>query len=274
MDFSAKLVLPYLLPNQAQKHVTLNESLRALDALVQLSVISRSEVTPPASPEDGDRYIVADGGTSAWAGWDGHVASFQDGSWRGHVPQAGWMAWVEADNGQVVFDGSAWIKPTLDAASIWGINATADAFNRLAVRAPASLFDHEGGGHQLKINKASESDTASLLFQTGYSARAEIGLVGNDDFKIKVSADGATFPNSICVQSDSGFIGIGTDSPTAHLHLNGYLRLNEVALTDLTPPAQVGAGAIIWVSDEGGIPSLAVSDGTNWRVLSLGEIIA
>ena len=32
-DFTPNLELPYLLSNQAQKHVTLNESLRALDGL-------------------------------------------------------------------------------------------------------------------------------------------------------------------------------------------------------------------------------------------------
>ena len=36
-DTTAILGLPYLLPSQAQKHVTHNEALRQLDALVQLS---------------------------------------------------------------------------------------------------------------------------------------------------------------------------------------------------------------------------------------------
>ena len=35
-DFTHHLGLPYLLSNQAQKHVTLNESLRALDGLLFL----------------------------------------------------------------------------------------------------------------------------------------------------------------------------------------------------------------------------------------------
>ena len=71
MDFSAKLTLPYILPNQAQKHVTLNESLRRLDALVQISVISMTEAAPPADPSEGDRYVVADGATGAWDRGDG-----------------------------------------------------------------------------------------------------------------------------------------------------------------------------------------------------------
>ena len=38
MDATANLNLPFLMPAQAQKHVTHNEALRALDAIVQLTV--------------------------------------------------------------------------------------------------------------------------------------------------------------------------------------------------------------------------------------------
>ena len=71
-----------------------------------------------------------------------------------------------------------------------GINATADATNRLAVKSAATLFDNAGAGHQHKINKAAAGDTASLLFQAGSSGRAEMGLAGDDNFHVKVSADG------------------------------------------------------------------------------------
>jgi hypothetical protein len=71
------------------------------------------------------------------------------------------------------------------------LNATADLQNRLAISSPASLFNHEGHGHQVKVNKASTGDTASLLFQSNWSGRAEMGLAGNDEFSIKVSGDGA-----------------------------------------------------------------------------------
>ena len=42
------LALPYIMAAQAQKHVTHNEALTALDALVQLSATSRMLATPPA----------------------------------------------------------------------------------------------------------------------------------------------------------------------------------------------------------------------------------
>ncbi|HWT29493.1 MAG TPA: DUF2793 domain-containing protein, partial [Propylenella sp.] len=67
MSESPSLMLPLLAPEQAQKHVTMNEALGLVDALVQLSVKDRHLTAPPASPTEGDRYIVAPGATGAWA---------------------------------------------------------------------------------------------------------------------------------------------------------------------------------------------------------------
>jgi len=52
-DTSARLDLPYLAAGQLQKHVTLNEALTRLDALVQCAVVSRTTAVQPASPTDG-----------------------------------------------------------------------------------------------------------------------------------------------------------------------------------------------------------------------------
>src|SRR4051794_37605135 len=60
---TAHLLLPYLLASQAQKHVTHNEALRLLDAMVQLAVLDQARTAPPGSPADGDRHIVAWGAT-------------------------------------------------------------------------------------------------------------------------------------------------------------------------------------------------------------------
>ena len=59
MDQTPNLKLPYILPSQAQKHVTHNEALRLLDAVVHLSVRSRSRNDAPETPTGGDRYLVA-----------------------------------------------------------------------------------------------------------------------------------------------------------------------------------------------------------------------
>ncbi len=293
MDGTPNLTLPYIIAAQAQKHVTHNEALRGLDAIVQLMVVDKDLSAPPASPADGTRYIVAAGATGAWSGHSGQVAAYQDGAWMFYAPREGWLAWAADEDELYAYTGSAWalfasggggignvVEDTtpqlggdLDAngnsigfddatgitddsgneqlvfhktasaanqigvtnaaagsspqigaegddtdislklrgkgggfvdADKLGINATADTTNRLAVKSAASLFDNVGNGHQQKINKAAAGDTASQLYQTSYSGRAEFGLVGDDDFHVKVSADGATWNEALIVDKSTG----------------------------------------------------------------------
>ena len=91
-DTSPVLALPYIQPSQAQKHVTHNEALRLLDAIVQLSVLSFTETTPPATAAEGDRYLVASNAVGDWAGHDQEVAVFVDGAWQFIAPMPGWVA--------------------------------------------------------------------------------------------------------------------------------------------------------------------------------------
>ena len=66
-DISPILSLPYILPSQAQKHVTHNAALSALDALVQAVAQDRDRVAPPAEPEAGAVHLVAPGAQDGWA---------------------------------------------------------------------------------------------------------------------------------------------------------------------------------------------------------------
>lgn len=90
--------------------------------------------------------------------------------------QDGWRLWDLQSETLCVRNAGAWVSVASDLQNVdgVGINTTADSTNRLAVSSDATLLTHDGtgGGHQLKVNKAGGSDTASLLFQTGYSGRA------------------------------------------------------------------------------------------------------
>ena len=206
MANSPNLALPYIEAAQAQKHVTHNEALRQLDVLVQAAVINRVLTVAPATPNDGDRYIPAAGSTGAWTGRDGTIAAYQDGAWAFYQPRAGWLAWCIAEAAILYHTGTAWAvaSGSLQNVALVGVNATADATNKLAVRSAATLFDNIGNGHQLKLNKAAASDTASLLYQDGYSGRAEMGLAGDDDFRLKVSPDGSTWRVALKLDRSSG----------------------------------------------------------------------
>jgi hypothetical protein len=211
MENTDNLALPYIMPNQAQKHVTHNEALRMLDAIVQLAVLDRGLSEPPASPASGARYIVGANPTGAWSGHDDEVAAWQDGAWAFYPPATGWFAWVQDESrfyvySQIRLDAEMAGGTGVNPAPLVGVNTTADAANRLAVSSPASLFNHEGDDHQLKINKASAADTASLLFQTGFAAHAEFGLTGDDDWHVKVSPDGSAWHEAIVVDRASGAV--------------------------------------------------------------------
>ena len=100
------LGMDYLMPEQAQKHVTINDALRRLDGLVQLSVIDRSRTAPPSDPQNGDRYLIAANATGAWQRHDAKLALYEDTGWAFIAPQAGWSLWDAADEVLLVFDGT------------------------------------------------------------------------------------------------------------------------------------------------------------------------
>ncbi len=228
MEQTQLLQLPYIMPSQAQKHVTHNEAIRTLDALVFLTVSSRRLSEPPALPSEGNRLIVADGGGD-FTGHDGEIAAFLDGGWLFFPPQAGWLCWCVDEAELLVFLDSGWTVTGARAGGSQnlpavGINTGADASNRLAVASEASLFTHEGEGHQLKLNKATAADTGSVLFQTGWAGRAEMGLAGNDDFSLKVSPDGATWTSALTAAASDGAVrmdklAIGADSSVSELRV-------------------------------------------------------
>ena len=206
--------------------------------LVQLAVLDRDLSTPPVSPADGDRYLVAAGGTGAWTGKDGSVAAWQDGAWAFLAPKAGWLLWVADEDRLIGFDGAAWIDAavhSVNPALLVGVNTTADATDRLSVKSPASLFDEEAGDHRLKINKAAAGDTASLIFQSGYSGRAEFGLAGDDDWHVKVSADGAVWTEALTVDRATGRVRLPAALPlgddnqvVARRHVREMLTANRI----------------------------------------------
>jgi hypothetical protein len=233
-DQTPILSFPLILPAQAQKHVTHNEALRLLDVMVQLVVKDRGLTAPPASPVDGDRHIIADGAIDAWAGKEGQIAAFWDNAWLYLMPQEGWAAFVTDEAMEATYIAGEWLTDNQRDASFAqvGVNATADAINRLSVNADATLFNHDGAGHQVKLNKATSGDTASLLYQSGFSGRAEIGLAGSEDLSIKVSPDGSLFQEALII-----------NSATAEVTLPGQVTVGGLGF-DADPDTGLASAAI------------------------------
>ena len=243
-DQSPILGLPLIMPAQAQKHVTHNEALALLDAVVQLAVASRGSGDPPGSPAEGERHIVASPASGAWAGQEDRVALWDQGAWRFFAPVAGWRAWVADETALVVWDGGGWTLPPLAAGNLQnldslGINTSADTTNRLALASAAALFSHAGSDHRLKINKAGSGDTASLLFQSGFTGHAEIGLTGSTDLAFRVSADGSSFADALAAEAATGQVSL----PQGVRIGSGGALLDRFETGSWTPALAFGGGA-------------------------------
>ena len=218
MEQTANLNLPYIMPSQAQKHVTHNEAIRLLDGLVHLAVRDRDLSAPPDTPEDGACYIVGGAASGAWNGWEGEIAYFVDGAWERLAPVTGWRAWVVDEMRLVVFDGTGW-QPIdgvpesgaeIQNAALFGLGTSADAVNPFSAKLDKTLwtarYAAEGGTGSLlyTMNKEAPSGDVGLLLQSDFLTRAIMGLFGSDGWRLAVSADGSIFNDAISTDENSG----------------------------------------------------------------------
>src|SRR3989344_3781532 len=218
-DFTARLALPYLAAGQMQKHVTLNAALTRLDALLQTAVVSRTLTTQPAAPFDGDLYILPPGAAgTAWSGRPaGALMRFESGGWSVVAAPMGMIALV-LDTAVLVVRGEGGWSPLghrlgeVQGLSRLGLGTTADAANPLAVKTNTALFTAGGaaeggdGDLRLTLNKEAAGDVLSLLFQSGYGGRAELGLTGDENLSLKVSPDVSTWVRAFGVDRATGRI--------------------------------------------------------------------
>lgn len=94
--------------------------LQAMDQLVQMSVLNTTRSVPPASPLDGDAYLLlASTPSGAWTGqlgniavWDAQVTNAGTNvtvpAWVFYTPQPGWIVWVIATAALSIFNGTTW----------------------------------------------------------------------------------------------------------------------------------------------------------------------
>ena len=239
-NLSPRHALPYLSPSQAQKHVTVNESLQLVDALLQCAVVSATQDVEPADPQDGETWILPAGRSGP--SWDfiepGNIAAWLDGQFTAIAPAPGFLAYVVDAGVFLLFTGAGWSAIPLSADHVprFGVNTAADTTNRLAVKADAELLSHDdvtpGSGDARKvINKIDEAHTASLVFQSGFSGRAEIGLIGDNQLALKVSGDGVAFTEVLRADTVTGHLALQRASADRTLHLGGAnnpgIRLQE-----------------------------------------------
>jgi hypothetical protein len=280
MTDTINLGLPYIDAAQAQKHVTHNEALRILDTLVQLAVLDRDLATPPGAPSGGQRWLVAASPTGAWVGHTNHIAAWQDGAWQFSVPRVGWVTYVIDEGALLAWNGTTWTSAlsmltTLQNIALLGVGTAADSTNPFSAKLNNALWlaktVAEGGDGNLryKLSKESASKALSFLFQDNFSGRAEVGLLGDDDFHFKVSPDGSAWTDALLIDRTTGATKINAafsltgDIPPAQITANqndynptglstaSVLRLNTDASRNITGLQGGARGRIITIFNVG-----------------------
>lgn len=112
-----RLALPLVQAAQAQKHVTVNETLARLDGLVNLVLLSTRQLAPPLAVVDGACYGVPSGASGAWTGEDGRIAIASNGGWVFADPLAGMQAFIVDAGTNAIHDGTDWVDGALTLGS-------------------------------------------------------------------------------------------------------------------------------------------------------------
>ena len=220
-DTTPRLQLP-LIGDHSQKRIVMNAGLMRLESLVQAQAFSRTTSAQPASPNDGDSYILP--ATPTGTVWvtlsSGTFVRAEGGAWEAVVFPEGAIVYIKNEGIFLLRTASGWTSfedaiKLLNNLNRLGVGTTADAYNILAMKGPAALLSGkttaEGGSGDisLTLNKEADGNSAQILLQKSYSTRAVLGLLGDSNLSLKVSPDGSNWRTAYTVNRFSGHVRFG-----------------------------------------------------------------
>lgn len=111
MTTTPRLGITQLEEGQALPEVVVNEGVVTLEQGANSFIVKDKDIDdPPGSPAEGDAYIVHTASPSgAWTGWGGRIAYYTNGSWDSVTPIEGTRAYVQDENLDYNYNGSAWV---------------------------------------------------------------------------------------------------------------------------------------------------------------------
>lgn len=101
-----------ILENTVNGYTVYNENLWRLESLCLNSAISKTTAVQPASPEEGDLYIIPAGASGEdWTDFtENEIAFYINGAWLNVLPRDGWMIWVADEGEYYLYQNNAWSK--------------------------------------------------------------------------------------------------------------------------------------------------------------------
>lgn len=107
--YTPNLMLPEVPQAIARSSGEINAGFLLIDALLHLAVASRGVATPPPpNAVQGQRWIIPDGATDAWANRVGHIAFRGPRDWLYFVPRPGYRARVLDESKWYMYVSMSW----------------------------------------------------------------------------------------------------------------------------------------------------------------------
>ena len=105
---SARFALPFLFAGQAQKEVFVNEANARADMLLHPAILGTANA-PPATPQDGDCWLIGTVPTGEWTGHAEQLAGRQAGNWLFAQPRNG-MTVLDLSAGKIRRYANGWLS--------------------------------------------------------------------------------------------------------------------------------------------------------------------
>jgi len=161
----------------------------------QNSVLDKDLTAPPGSPSEGDRYIVASGGTGDWDTHDDDIAEYDGSEWVFETPNKGFTAYVEDESRWLVFNGTAWVTGGggADHGGLTGLGDDDHAQYLLEDGSRALSGDLDMGTNA--ITNVGNVDGVDVSAHAGGTAKAQHSALGDHDHSA-TGAEGGTISHA------------------------------------------------------------------------------
>lgn len=121
--------LPLLFAGQAQKEMSVNTAHSLADCLLHPTVEGEA-IAAPATPAEGECWLVASGAEGLFAGREGQLASFQSGTWLFASGQDGMRIFDRATSQFLIRDG-VWKRPAAPSPTSGGSTIDVEARDKI-----------------------------------------------------------------------------------------------------------------------------------------------
>ena len=122
--------LPLLFAGQAQKEFYVNEAHGLVDALMHCAIEGETSM-PPASPSEGQAWLIGTSPSGEWTGQSGKIAVRQSGNWL-FAPAKDGMRVLDRSTGQELRYQAGWHAPTVPTAPTGGTTVDSEARTAIA----------------------------------------------------------------------------------------------------------------------------------------------